>query len=266
MNRIVLALAGMLVFMAPAQQPGQERLEDLRRPPALRKQAAVEGPAEFTFVRTIYASPFRGRGWGWGSWATDFPEADFHFIAGIRYWSGTNLNISSKPEQLGILDDRLFSYPLIYFVEPGYMDLTDEEAARLAEYSARGGFLFLDDFWGEYEWDNVREQLRRIFPGRQIEDLPLSHPVFHSYFDIEEVVQVPGIGAWLRRGITHEKGGVVPHYMGIQDDKDRLLAFVARNCDLGDAWEWIDDSRYPMKYGLAAYRVGVNVIMYAMSH
>ena len=146
------------------------------------------------------------------------------------------------------------------------MVLTEEEAACVAEYSARGGFLFLDDFWGEYEWANVRAQLRRVFPGRLIEDLPLDHAVFHSYFDIDEAVLVPGIGSWLGRGITHEKGGVVPHYMGIQDDEGRLLAFIARNCGLGDAWEWIDDQCYPMKYGLAAYRIGVNVIMYAMSH
>jgi hypothetical protein len=90
--------------------------------------------------------------------------------------------------------------------------------------------------------------------------------VFHSYFDIDKVVQVPGIRAYLGRGVTYERGGIVPHYMGIQDAKGRLVTFIARNCDLGDAWEWIDDPRYPMEYGLAAYRVGLNVIMYAMTH
>jgi hypothetical protein len=80
------------------------------------------------------------------------------------------------------------------------------------------------------------------------------------------VVQVPGIGAWLWGGITYEKGGIVPHYMGISDGQGRLVAFIARNCDLGDAWEHIDDVRYPMKYGLAAYQLGVNIIFYAMSH
>jgi hypothetical protein len=263
MKHLLVAVAAFVFVATAAEQewPGREQT------PVGRKTQDQRGPAEFTFVRTIYNSPLTGRRWrGWGSWRTDFPEADYHFIAGIRFWAGTNLHIDEKPVQLEILDDRLFDYPLIYFVEPGFMDLSQEEADRLREYVSRGGFLFLDDFWGEYEWDNVLEQMRRVFPDRRIDDLPLTHAVFHSYFDIDEVVQVPGIGAWLGRGVTYEKGGIVPHYMGIHDDKGRLVTFIARNCDLGDAWEWIDDARYPMKYGSAAYRVGLNVVMYAMTH
>lgn len=222
------------------------------------------GPGEFTFVRTIYNSPYGG--WRGGSWAVDFPEADFHFIIGVRDWSGTNLNISGDPEQVRIMDDKLFDYPIIYFVEPGYLELSDQEAARLREYVERGGFLFLDDFWGDYEWENVRDQMRKVFPEYQIKDLPRDHSIFHCYFDIEEVVQVPGIGSWLRYGVTHEKGGRKPYYMGIEDKNGRVVVFIARNCDLGDAWEWIDDPRYPLKYGLAAYKVGINVIIYAMTH
>jgi len=260
MHRVILVVAALL-FSVPALEqgrPGRVPNKNAKAP------GASSGSGEFTFVRTIYSSPFMGR--RLGSWATDYPEADYHFISGIRLWSTTNLSISAQPEQIAILDDRLFDYPLIYFVEPGYMVLSGEEARRLREYTARGGLLFLDDFWGDYEWQNVRHQMRMIFPGRLIEDLPLAHPVFHSYFDIAEVVQVPGIGSWLGRGVTHEKGGIVPHYMGIEDEKGRLVTFIARNCDLGDAWEWINDPRYPVKYGLAAYRLGINVIMYAMSH
>jgi hypothetical protein len=260
MKRILLGFAFVSLVAAA---PGQSRLgqSPARR---AREVKASSGPAEFTFVRTIYHSPFRGR--RWGSWATDFPEADHHFILGIRYWSGANLDISEKPIQLEILDDKLFSYPLVYFVEPGFMELSDEEAQRLREYVLRGGFLFLDDFWGDYEWENVRDQMRKVFPEYPIENLSLKHPIFHAYFDIEEVVQVPGIGSWLRWGVTHEKGGTVPYYMGIQNPQGRLIAFIARNCDLGDAWEWIDDRRYPMKYGLAAYQLGINIITYAMTH
>jgi hypothetical protein len=259
MKRRIVAIAALLLVVSAI---GQVRLDKPSGPPG-RQRKPSKGPAEFTFVRTIYNSPFRG--WR-GSWATDFPEADYHFVLGVRYWSGANLDISEKPLQMQIMDEKLFGYPLIYFVEPGYMELADEEAQRLREYVLRGGFLFLDDFWGDYEWENVRAQMRKVFPDCDIRDLPLDHSIFHSYFDIDEVVQVPGIGAWLGRGITYEKGGIVPHYMGIEDQKGRLLAFIARNCDLGDAWEWIDDQRYPMKYGLAAYRVGINVIEYAMTH
>lgn len=226
-------------------------------------QQPQKQPGEFTFARMIYNSSYGRR---YGSWAVDYPEADDHFIIGLRDWAGTNLDISAEPKQIEILDEQLFNYPLIYIVEPGYLDLSDDEAQRLREYALRGGFLFLDDFWGSYEWENVREQMRRVFPEYEIKDLPLDHSLFHCYFDIEEVIQVPGIHSWLGRGITHEKGGIVPHYMGIQDEKGRLLTFISRNCDLGDAWEWIDDPRYPLKYGLAAYRVGINVLIYSMTH
>ena len=259
MQRTVGILASLLLISSSFAQSSLRRAVSDPHEKRSAKQAG-----EFTFVRTIYSSPFGRR--GYGSWAVDYPEADYHFIIGIRDWAGTNLDIAPEPKQIAILDEQLFGYPLIYFVEPGYLELSDQEAQRLREYCLRGGFLFLDDFWGSYEWDNVREQMRRIFPEYEIRDLPLDHSLFHCYFDIKEVIQVPGIGSWLGRGVTHEKGGIVPHYMGIQNEKGRVLAFIARNCDLGDAWEWIDDPRYPLKYGLAAYRVGINVIIYAMSH
>jgi hypothetical protein len=237
-------------------------------PPRLGAAAlsASQTSGEFTFVRGIYTSPYSpyNRGMG-GSWTVDYPEADNHFITGLREWAGTNLNISSRPEALEILDDRLFDYPFIYFVEPGFMELSDEEAVRLREYIARGGFLFLDDFWGEAEWQNVQEQLKKVLPDQEIKELPLTHPILHSYLDIEEVVQVPNIYN-AQRGVTSEKGGTVPYYMGIEDKQGRLVVFISRNSDLGDAWEWINDSRYPVKYGLAAYKVGINVVIYAMSH
>jgi hypothetical protein len=251
-----------LLSLLVASALGQSRLGGVPRQGGGEQDSKI--PREFTFVRTIYNSEYGDR--RRGSWAVDFPEADYHFIIGIRDWSGAILDISDEPKQIEILDDRLFDYPLIYFVEPGYMELSDEEAERLREYSLRGGFLFLDDFWGDYEWENVREQMRRVFPEYEVKDLPPDHSIFHCYFDIDEVVQVPGIGSWLRRGVTHEKGGLVPHYMGVLDKRGTVVAFIARNCDLGDAWEWIDDPRYPLKYGLAAYKIGINVIMYAMTH
>jgi hypothetical protein len=255
-------LATLALLLLASTAPGQGRRGRPRVTPEPLPQVSGR-PGEFTFVRTIYHSRFRDR--GMGSWSTDFPAADYHFIAGIRFWSGANLDISPRPEQIQILDEKIFEYPLIYFVEPGYLELSDEEARKLREYALRGGFLFLDDFWGQYEWENVREQMRRVFPEWVIEDLPLDHPVFHTYFDIDAVVQVPGIGAWLGRGVTYEKDGIVPHYMGIQNGEGRLVAFIARNCDLGDAWEWIDDRRYPIDYGLAAYRIGIDIIAYAMT-
>ncbi|MBA3711276.1 MAG: DUF4159 domain-containing protein [Pyrinomonadaceae bacterium] len=274
----------LLSTLMPAE--GQQRPEDFGGPPrgfgsqrgfgsrgfGQRRERRPTPPGmsetggEFTFVRAIYSSPYSPYNtWRGGSWTVDFPEADDHFITGVRDWTGTSLNISSRPEQLPLLDDRLFDFPFLYMVEPGFLDLSAEEAARLREYLLRGGFLYLDDFHGESEWRNVQEQLSKVLPEYQIVDLPLTHPIFHSYLDIDEVVQVPGLHTWVR-GVTHEKGGITPHYMGVVDKHDRVVVFITRNCDFGDAWEWIDDPMYPSKYGLAAYKVAINAVIYSMTH
>jgi Domain of unknown function (DUF4159) len=266
---VPVVLLGALIIPSLAQRPFDDfsNFRQRRRAPS---SAADSGPSfgEYTFVRTIYDSPARGygrRGYSYGTWTTDYPEADNNFIVGLREWAGTNLKIAPRPEQLEILDDRIFDYPILYAVEPGFMELSTEQAARLREYIMRGGFIFWDDFWGEYEWENVQEQINKIDPEFEIQDLPLSHPIFHSYLDVEEVVQVPNIYN-AQRGITSEKGGIVPHYMGVVNKKGRIVGFISRNCDMGDAWEWINDPSYPVKYGLPAYKVGINVVIYAMSH
>ena len=186
-------------------------------------------------------------------------------MEGIHLWAGTNLNLASSPVQIRPTDERIFNYPFVYIVEPGHMELTDTDAAALREYLLRGGFLMLDDFHGEIEWAHASGEIKKIFPEYEPKDLPLSHPIFHSHFDLDQVIQVPGVAA-LIRGVTYEKGGVTPHYMGVEDKNGRLMIFMTRNCDLGDAWEWINDPRYPAHYGLIAYKIGVNVIIYAMSH
>jgi hypothetical protein len=274
LKRLVLpvALVALLLIPALAQRPFDDfgNFRQRRRPDYRAQSQSGPSFGEYTFVRTIYDSPSRGygrRGYGYGggTWTTDYPEADNNFIVGLREWAGTNLKIAPRPEALEILDERIFDYPILYIVEPGFLELSPEQAARLREYVARGGFLFFDDFWGVYEWENLDEQLHKVWPDYQAKDLPLSHPIFHSYLDVEEVVQVPNVYN-ATRGETSEKGGIVPHYMGVEDKNGRIVAFIAFNCDLGDAWEWINDSRYPVKYGLPAYKVGINVVIYAMSH
>ncbi|HEX7177501.1 MAG TPA: DUF4159 domain-containing protein [Pyrinomonadaceae bacterium] len=277
-RRAALPVALVALVLMPAAGQRRRRGGGTTTPPELSVAAErprntelpTDGPAgpagEFTFARAIYTSPFSPYWTRYGgSWTVDYPEADNHFITGMREWAGTNLNITQRPEAIELLDERLFNYPFIYFVEPGFMELSPEEAARLREYILRGGFLFLDDFWGESEWQNVQTQLKKVLPEYEIKELPLTHPILHSYLDIEEVVQVPNIYN-AQRGITGEKGGNTPYYMGIEDKSGRLVVFISRNSDLGDAWEWINDPRYPVKYGLAAYRIGINVVIYAMSH
>lgn len=267
--RLIISVLLLLLLIVPtlAQDPFTDYRNFRQRPTLIRPEATGPSYGEFTFIRTIYDSPNWGYGYrrGMGAWSTDYPEADNNIIVGLREWAGTNLKIAARPEQIPIMDDRLFDYPIIYFVEPGFLELSDEQAARLREYVARGGFMYFDDFWGVYEIANLETQLHKVWPNRQIHDLPLTHPIFHSYLDIDEILQVPNIMN-ARRGQTSEKGGTVPHRMGVEDENGRLVCFISFNTDMGDAWEWINDPTYPAKYGLHAYKSAINVIIYAMSH
>src|SRR6185369_3206456 len=150
---VLLVLLAALLITSVVQRP-LNNLNNFRERRRLSSASAGSGPSfgEYTFVRTIYDSPRSYRDYdGADTWTTDYPEADKNFIVGLREWAGTNLKIAPRPEQLAINDDRIFDYPILYAVEPGFMELSTEQAARLREYLMRGGFLFFDDFWGEYE-------------------------------------------------------------------------------------------------------------------
>jgi len=258
-----LFLLCLSVFLSPlAQSQRVSPPSDFTRDRNLNRNTHGSTPrGEFTFARLIYESYGRR-----GRWTTDYPKADEQFILGLRDWVRSGLVISDDPVAVSMRDQKLFNYPFIYVVEPGYMELSEDDAAMLREYLLRGGFMMLDDFWGEYEWQNVQEQMLKVFPEYRIKELPLDHPLFHCFFDIDEVVQVPSVGNIIYRGRTDEKGGIVPYYHAIVNGEDRVMVFIARNTDNGDAWEWIDEPQYPLKYGLAAYRLGMNAIVYAMTH
>ena len=217
-----------------------------------------KSPPEFTFLRLIYS------GAGWGGWATDYPKADLQFLYGLRELSDFGF-IDSRHRALEITDPALFHYPFLYAVEVGYMHLSQKEAAQLREYLLRGGFLVVDDFHGPYEWQNFYHQIKKVLPEYEVFDLPTSHPIFHCYYDIVELVQIPGI-QYLFSGRTWEKGGYRPRYMGIQDEKGKLLVMINHNVDLGDAWEWAELEAYPRQYAKLAFRLGINYIIYAMTH
>lgn len=267
MKRLVVIfwLFVIVPLVASPTTPITNPIQGQRAPrlPEFMERGPSTGAPEFRFMRLRYSSGY-GRRWR-GSWATDWPKADEQFILGLRGWARSLLDISDDPGTISALDPQLFEYPFLYIVEPGQMLLSTEEAERLREYIARGGFIILDDFWGEYEWENVQEQMRKIFPDRKIEEIPLDHPIFHCYFDVNEIVQVPNVN-YIYSGRTDEKGGIVPHFEGITDEHGRIVIFIARNMDNGDAWEWIDEPQYPLRFGLAAYRLGMNVIIYSMTH
>jgi hypothetical protein len=209
---------------------------------------------------------YTGRGsWGFSnSWTTDWPKSDRQFILGVQRL--TNIRVAREGKVVALTDPELFQYPFLYSVECGHWNLTDSEIASLREYLKRGGFLFCDDFWGTYEWENFRQNISRVLPGAQISELPLTHPVFHSYYDIEGLVQIPNVGLAIASTRTYEQDGYVPHCRGIFDEKDRLMVIINWNTDLGDAWEWADLPEFPARFSTYAYKVGINAIVYAMSH
>jgi len=213
---------------------------------------------EYTFARLVYSGGFGGH-----NWTTDSPAADVHLAAGIKRL--TNLDVRETPFYIPLTSKEISKYPFLYAVEVGYLQFSREEAEILREYLLRGGFFVVDDFHGTLEWANFEEQIRKVFPDCQIEEVPVSHPVFHCFFDIDELFQIPG-AQFIYTGRTYENDGYLPHFRGIFDQTGRLMVMINFNSDLGDAWEWADSPYYPEKYTSAAYRLGINYIIYSMTH
>ena len=163
-------------------------------------------------------------------------------------------------------DPELLRYPFLYAVEVGRMALSDEEVLGLRRYLATGGFLLVDDFWGSREWAVFEEQIRRVLPGRPIVDLPLDHPVFHTVYDIKELLQVPNVGNGMMGGPYSERDGFEPFCRGIFDEQGRLVVMISWNSDLGDAWEWAENPYYPLDRSTFAYQLGINAVVFAMTH
>jgi hypothetical protein len=230
-------------------------------PVAGAAQADGRSAHSFAFTRAIYSSGMGGR--RFNSWATDYPKADQQFLAVLTRL--TNVDAYMLENAVRLDDPELRRYPFLYMLEVGYMGMTPSEVEGLRGYLEAGGLLMVDDFWGTQEWANFEYEMRRVFPDREIVDLPLDHPIFRIFYEIDEVVQVPAIGN-IRRGFTHERDGYVPMVRGIFDDHGRLMVVIHWNTDLGDAWEWAEQPDYPLVYSTYAFRVGVNMVVWAMTN
>jgi hypothetical protein len=217
------------------------------------------GSHEFYFTRSVYSGYRRG-----GSWRVDFPRADRIFLTGLRRMTLIDAYEGENPVSLA--DPNLTRFPFLYVLEVGGMGLTPAEAEGLRNYLLAGGFLFVDDFWGTYEWMNFEREITRVLPGYPMREIPLDHPVFSTVYDIDSIIQVPNVGNGRRGGPTYERDGYVPHVRGIFDENDRLMVAIHWNTDLGDAWEWADDPYYPLRYSNYAWQVAINFIVYAMTH
>jgi hypothetical protein len=219
----------------------------------------------FRFVRVRYNSV---GGYGpFGKWFTDYPDSDLNFS--FRLQQLTTMNVHPEPLYLELTDPKIFDYPFMYMIEPGFIWLSDAEVIAMREYFERGGFIMVDDFWGEEEWYNFYLQMKRVFPDREPAELPLEHPIFHLVYDLSQKPQVPSIHNWMRYGVTYERQDAKEvHYRAFFDDDGRIVMMICHNTDLGDGWEREGESReyfetFSEKW---AYPMGINIVVYAMTH
>jgi hypothetical protein len=229
---------------------------------------------EWAFARLMYPpSPNRygygfrgGNNWkaGYSIWTQDYPRADRHFSVAMRRLTRIHARSTEQPVDLDD-DTDVYNWPWLYAVQTGQWRLTDAQAAKMREYLLRGGFFMCDDFWGTPQWEEFRASMDRVLPGRPIVDIPDSDAIFHTVYDLTDRYQVPG-ARYLSTGVTYKCENCPAHWRGIYGDKGRLLVAMTYDSDLGDSWEWADDPYYDEKFSALGIRIGVNYIVYAMTH
>ena len=210
---------------------------------------------------------FGGRGYGrFATWQRDYPKADRQFLIALNRL--TRIQGRSMEQVVSTDNDDIFNYPFVYAVQMQTWTFTDEQAKRMREYLLKGGFLMVDDFHGSAQWESFMEGMRQIFPDAQkypVEDLSDKDEIFHVLYDLDDRFQVPG-EHYVYDGRTYEQDGYVAKWRGIRDDHGRIMVAICANMHLGDAWEWADDPAYPEQFASMAFRVGLNYVMYSMTH
>jgi hypothetical protein len=195
-------------------------------------------------------------------WTQDFPRADRHFALAVRRL--TRIDAHSVEQSVNLdAGDEIYNYPWLYAVQVGEWGITDKQAAKLRDYLLRGGFFMADDLHGTLEWSVFQESMKRVFPDKPIVDIPDSDAIFHTAYDLDDRYQVVG-NEHLREG--HKLDGYVAHWRGIYDEKGRVMVAISANSDIGDSWEFADDPTYPEKFSALGMRLGINYIVYAMTH
>jgi hypothetical protein len=261
---LVTALYG---FQRPWRQYQGVEYEQFPVPPDFQEKT------EWTFARLMYPPVPRiyggfeiaPGGWknGGSNWTMDYPRSDRHFVLAMRRL--TRLHTRSVEQPVDLEDGDQYDWPWMYGVEVGHWNLSDEQARSMREYLLRGGFFMCDDFHGTVEWDAFMASMNKVFPDRQVVEIPNGDSIFHTIYDLDDRYQVPGMPA-LEMGVTYEKMGKIPHWRGIYDDQGRVMVAICFNMDLGDSWEHADDPQYPEKYSALGIRIALNYVMYAMSH
>ena len=232
---------------------------------------------EWTFARLMFPpgplNGYRGRDLDWHTgislWSQDFPRADRHFALAVRRL--TRIHVREAEQAVNLDEGDVFDWPWLYAVQVGEWGLTDAQGRALREYCLRGGFFMADDLHGSGEWEEFESRMKRAFPEYAIREIPDDDAIFHTVYDLAERVQVPGqahlrLGYKVAPSAKSSTDGKGAHWLGIYDEKGRIMVAASYNSDIGDAWEYADDAWYPAPFADLAIRLGVNYIIYAMTH
>jgi Domain of unknown function (DUF4159) len=268
----LLIFVGMVISVVCAQRafrqyPSVEYGEEVPVPSDWRN------PGEWAFARLMfppgpldgYSQTGRFTGpWqeGLSLWTQDYPRADRALANAVRRL--TRVDARSVEQSVSLDDgDEVYNWPWLYAVQVGEWGLTEAQARKLRDYLLRGGFFMADDCHGSEEQAYFEKTMKMVFPERELVDIPSDDPIFHTLFDLDDRFQIPG-AQHLATG--HKKDGYIAHWKGIYDDKGRIMVAFSLNSDIGDSWEFLDDPGYPVKFSALGTKIGVNYVLYAMTH
>jgi hypothetical protein len=263
----VLLCVGLLVGISAAAAAQFSRA----LPYGTRLASEKDFDGRFNFCRLVYQANRNGNG---GSWTTDYPNADINMSIRLAELTKTRVSFETNGQPNHLLvrptDDTLYQCPLVIMTAPGSAFFSDADAAALRTYLAKGGFLWADDFWGTYQWQQWEGQLRKVLPDAAIVDIPLDHPMMRAQFVVTEIPQIPNIGYFRRSGgDTSEQGydSQTPRARIISDGLDRIMVLMTHNTDISDSWEREgEDASYFYAFSPRGYAFGINVLLYAMTH
>lgn len=278
-RRLIVATALLLLIVATAAY-AQRRFGGFGGFGQRFRGGVVEGPGvpprfppknfedgRVTICKLMYTSNRREAG-GIG-WSTDYPFAAINLMTRLSELTRIPISRDGSKEinywVIRLTDDALFDCPFLIGSDVGTASFSDTEAKRLREYLLKGGFLMVDDFHGTQDWENFMNGMRQVLPDRPIEDLESGDEIFHTLYDVDDKMQIPG-EQYVWTGRTYEKDGYQPKWRAIRDEKGRIMVAICHNMHLGDAWEWADDPNYPETFASMAFRVGLDYILYGMTH
>ncbi len=230
--------------------------------------------ANFSACHLLYNSVRReANGAGW---RTDYPWGERHLLLRLSELTKTRVSWLSKdvPHSwlVRLTDDALFQCPYVMASDVGTIGLTPTEAAGLRLYLLKGGFLWVDDFWGQAAWDQWAREIAKALPVEEfpIEDIPMTDPIFHAMLEAKVVPQVPSIRFWRSSGgATSERGdgSAQVHFRAIRDTHGRIVAVMTHNTDVSDSFEREgEDPRFFAQFSPDGYALGINVLLYSLTH